>query len=77
MGVMGRSLEREVTLVVRPGRGGGGVSSGASDCDGAAEDVTDDGTSSLTMACSIAGRTLKFFSCLLRSDLAAFGAFLS
>ena len=39
-------------------------------------ETADVGTNSLTIACSIAGLTLKFFNCLFRSDFAAFGAFL-
>lgn len=38
--------------------------------------VEEEGTSSLTMACSMAGLTLNVFNCRLRSDLAPFGAFL-
>lgn len=67
-GVTGR-VECADTLAERVERGGG-----ASSVDGGGAELV--GLSSLTMACSMAGRTLKFLSCFLTSDLAAFGAFL-
>src|SRR4051794_38242166 len=70
-GVTGR-VAWDDTLAARADRVGAG-SSRASGCETGAELV---GLSSLTMACSMAGRTLQFLSCFLRSDLAAFGAFL-
>lgn len=70
-GVIGRSWDTEDTLAERVGRGGGGA--GASAGVSGRPDV---GASSLTIADSMAGRTLKFLSCLLRSDLAALGALL-
>ena len=39
--------------------------------------LTPGGFNSLTIADSMAGRTLKFFSCLFRSDFAALGASLT
>lgn len=63
--------------MARLDRTGCGGSSGALDCEEGADDPADVGISSFTMACSIAERTLQVFSCLLRSDLAALGAFLS
>lgn len=32
------------------------------------------GANSFTIACSMAGRTLKFFNCFFKSDFAALGA---
>jgi hypothetical protein len=43
-------------------------------CDDCVEEL---GMSSLTIACSMAGRTLAVFSCLLRSDFAPLGEFLA
>lgn len=78
MGVTGRSLPSEDTLAASVRLDWDGCedcddSSGKSDCEVGAEEV---GASSLTIACSMAGRTLKFFNCLFKSDLAAFGAVL-
>jgi hypothetical protein len=69
MGVVGRSLACDETLAVRLGRtciADAGRDSGSAFAVG--------GFNSFMIADSIAGRTLKFFSCFFRSDFAAFGA---
>jgi hypothetical protein len=71
---MGLSLDMDETLAAKAGRTRGaesGLTSGS-----ILVVVPAVGANSLTIADSIAGRTLKFLSCFLRSDLAAFGAFL-
>ncbi len=69
IGVVGLSLIRDEVLAARLGRtciADAGRDSGSVLAPG--------GFNSFTIADSIAGRTLKFFSCFFRSDFAAFGA---
>jgi hypothetical protein len=67
MGVVGRSLAAKDE---------GADSAGRAETSGAVSERAPVGARAFTMACSMAGRTLKFFSCFFKSDFAAPGAFL-
>ena len=70
-GVEGRTLDIEDTLFEKVGR------EGISAISGSAGSAAFPGPRWAVIAATIAGRTLKFFSCFFKSDFAAFGAFLT